>query len=223
VKRPRRDAEFPVTMNDTDRREAARVHVQLEVEIAQDGRRERLPSLDVSPHGIFLRTAEPWPLHAVVDVTVPLPDGPLQARATVVRTRPTGALRLGEAPGMGLQFAPLPPPDRARWEAFCASLPPGAERRRFARRPARLRVEVRGADDLRAFWTRNLSAGGLLFETDAPFAPDEELDLVFTHAALRITLRGKVVRREDERRVAVAFAAPDLEAFRRLIGDESAR
>jgi hypothetical protein len=204
-----------------DRRREARAAVSLEVEVRGGERHARLTTTDVSPHGVFLATPEPWPLHARVEVDLPLPEGALTFVATVVRTRRPELLREGETPGMGLQFEAMSAAEAERWAEFCAAQARAAERRGHDRRPARLRVAVRAetAADLVAFWTRNVSPGGALFETDAPFEPGQPLELVFTHpeSGARVTLAGRVVRREGPR-VAVAFDAPDVLAFRRLIG-----
>ncbi len=205
----------------SDRRREARAAVSLEVDVRGGDRQARLTTTDVSLHGVFLRTAEPWPLHGRLEAELRLPDGPLVVGATVVRTRRPELVREGETPGMGLQFDAMAPADGARWASFCAGQAPRSERRGHDRRPARLRVAVRAetADDLLAFWTRNVSPGGALFETDAPFEPGQPLELVFTHpdTGARVALAGRVVRREGAR-VAVAFDAPDVLAFRRLIG-----
>lgn len=215
-----------MTENTRDRRREARAAARVAVEVAGEGRRERLTTLDVSPRGVFVGTERPWPLHAPLELRLELPDGdPIAARGVVVRTRPPDDGRSGHEAGMGVQFAALSAEDQARWEAFCRRLATADDRRRFDRRPARLRVAVQAetAADLEAFWTRNISPGGALFETDAPFEPGMELEMLFTHpdTGARATIRGRVVRRDETgavARVAVEFDPPEVEAFRRLIG-----
>lgn len=212
-----------------DRRRVPRTPVTFEVDLRSGVRSQRLTTVDVSARGVFLRTAEPWALHTAVLARVHLPEGPpLEVAAVVVRTRSPAALRPGEAPGMGLQFVELPPADRERWAAACVAHAPASDRRHWPRRGARIRVELRAesASELLRLWTRNLSRGGVLLDTDAPFPAGEAVELVFTHpeTGAHAVVFGRVVRRDPNdrgARLAIAFDAPDGASARRLCGDDT--
>lgn len=89
---------------------------------------------DASYRGVFVLTAAPLRLRALVRVRLTLPDGPLAVHAVVVNVVPAGE---GRSAGAGISFFGLAGEAQRRWETFIddqyvagldvhhASAPPG--------------------------------------------------------------------------------------------------
>jgi hypothetical protein len=101
--------------------------------------RDAVPAFtsDVSYRGIFLQTAEPPPLRALLRLRLQLPTREIQAHAMAVHVNDgTG----GRARGVGLLFWGLAGPERKAWDAFVRELssaarPPGRAANTFASAP----------------------------------------------------------------------------------------
>jgi len=71
---------------------------------------------DVARGGIFVATYRRFPVGAVADLELSMPDGPLTARGVVCWVRDPSEGVLG---GIGLRITELAASDRARIERFC--------------------------------------------------------------------------------------------------------
>jgi uncharacterized protein (TIGR02266 family) len=91
-----------------EQRRTPRVPVRTRVEIEEGVPQRHLMSVNISEGGIYLRTPDPLPEHAVLHLAfaLPLDTTVVRAAGRVVRTAPIDD-RLEAEPGMGLQFTDI--------------------------------------------------------------------------------------------------------------------
>ena len=104
-----------------DRRQEARLKKQIPCELVAQGQRQRALVLDVSAHGLFVRTTTVMDPGAQVGVELQLPGHKekVELRAVVARSyRVPPHLALVAAPGVGLRITSAPP----EYDEFVAGL-----------------------------------------------------------------------------------------------------
>jgi uncharacterized protein (TIGR02266 family) len=195
----------PAVERRKDRRHPYRVRLVL----TRGGQELVAQTEDVSFAGIFIRMDTPIPARQLVRLRLTLPpDGDLlSVMGMVARHFPA---RDDLPPGVGIQFYSLGAAERRRWDQFIrlviagrpvepppppASLPappvlpaepvepvaPDPIRRHFPRYAAALQVRLHSVDDLRTLYTRNVSKGGLFFDTTQDLAEGTSLKVSVIH------------------------------------------
>ncbi len=104
-----------------DRRQEARLKKQIPCELVAQGQRQRALVLDVSAHGLFVRTTTVMDPGTQVGVELQLPGHKekVELRAVVARSyRVPPHLALVAAPGVGLRITSAPP----EYDEFVAGL-----------------------------------------------------------------------------------------------------
>jgi len=107
--RPAMTGEFH---GETERRARLRAQVHIDAELRASGTSLAVQTLDLSGHGVFVRTARPLPVGSMVQVVLRRGPqrNPLVLAAEVVRI---GTPREGRAPGLGLRFTGVTAIDEA--------------------------------------------------------------------------------------------------------------
>jgi Tfp pilus assembly protein PilZ len=185
----------PAVERRKDRRHPCRVRLVL----TRGGQELVAQTEDVSFAGIFIRTDTPIPARQLVRLRLTLPpDGDeLSVMGMVARHFPA---RDDLPPGVGIQFYSLGAAERRRWDQFIrfvttgkpaaparAAAPavpavvPEPVRRRFPRYAACLQVRLGSVDDLKLLYTRNLSGGGLFFDTAQDLAEGTSMKVSVIH------------------------------------------
>jgi len=93
-----------------DQRRSRRFRQQVEVDVIDRHGTRRGRAIDVARHGLFVAVVDPPHNRHLVQLVLHLPDGPLQASATVSRTLP--------GQGVGLSLFSLSSDAKRRWDAF---------------------------------------------------------------------------------------------------------
>jgi Tfp pilus assembly protein PilF len=209
-----------------ERRRFSRHMCALPVELEERGQSIRMVTADISRHGAFLLTDSPRHTTELLRLRFDLGDhGHIEVMAQVARhvppseDSPTGT-------GMGVDFFTLSGEAKERWDVFVEDLSAQHDptpsvgrdqtwrpvRRRHARHRSCFLVRVREKDGLRAFYTRDIGAGGMFLSTPTPDDTEREIDvvLVHPHSEQEYPLTARVVRvansdSSPERGVAVAF------------------
>jgi hypothetical protein len=101
-----------------DQRRSPRFRHELLVELHEKQRTRKLYALDVGRHGLFLATDDPPHERHLVQLTVHLPEGPIRAAASVMRTIKGRA----DVDGVGVQFFALSGIAKQRWDDFIFAL-----------------------------------------------------------------------------------------------------
>jgi len=124
----------------------------------------------------FVASAAPEPV---------APPAPQAVSAASAAPEPVAPPAPAVAPGTGLALAPEP------------STEPEPVRRSFPRYAAALQVQLHSVDDLRTFYTRNVSKGGLFLATTLPVAEGTTLKVSVVHPRTQeqFTLQAVVRRR----------------------------
>jgi uncharacterized protein (TIGR02266 family) len=182
----------PAVERRKDRRHPYRVRLTL----TRGGQELVAQTEDVSFTGIFIRMDTPLPTRQLVRLRLVLPpDGDeLSVMGMVARHFPATA---DLPPGVGIQFYSLGIAERRRWDQFIrlvtqgrageatpAPAPPAAPepvRRHYPRYAAALQVRLHSVDDLRLLYTRNVSKGGLFFDTTQDLAEGTSLKVSVIH------------------------------------------
>lgn len=202
---------------------------------------------NVSRSGLFVRCDVTGTLRQLVLLETDLPFGlgALEAHGMVVHVVPPG---VGGAPGMGLALYGLDHVRRKQWDSFIDEVqrrvpqsrssalvayrvdaaPPEPIRRRFERFDVVLEVQVELVDELVTMYTRDISRGGMLLQTEFPLRVDDGFVLRVVHPRTRDSLNVPcVVRRVVDdlgfRGVGVEFLDLDDQAraiFWAFIGAE---
>lgn len=107
-----------------DRRATPRYAARFAVRFGSVDAFRREYATNISAGGLFIRTAEPPPMDALVDVALELPGGaPVEGKAVVVhRVTAEEAAQRGAEPGIGVQFVQGDDGFRQRIDQFVASL-----------------------------------------------------------------------------------------------------
>ena len=208
-----------------ERRRDRRYPYRVKLVLTRNGKELVARTEDVSFTGIFYRTDTPIPERQLVRLRLTLPSegGDFTVMGMVARNVPA---RAGLPPGVGIQFYALSVADRRRWTAFIRfvasaapepvappapavapgtglalapepSTEPEPVRRSFPRYAAALQVQLHSVDDLRTFYTRNVSKGGLFLATTLPVAEGTTLKVSVVHPRTQeqFTLQAVVRRR----------------------------
>ncbi|MDX9723476.1 MAG: PilZ domain-containing protein [Myxococcota bacterium] len=204
-----------------DRREAARIAVEIPVIVTDGAKTSRFLALDVSRKGMFIKSDAPSPMRRILRLSLPMPDGSadLQVLALVVhRVSVEQALTRGVAPGMGVHLYGVGPVAKQRWEAYLETLasmsggassarlvtkypgppPIDAVKRRYERFHLELEAQLIG-DELESARTIDVSAGGTLLSSSRALELGSKLDLILLHpqGETRFTANARVARVVD--------------------------
>lgn len=234
----------PAMGGGAERRRDRRHPCRIRLVVTRSGHDQAVVTEDVSFTGLFFRTDTPIAERQLVRLRLELPDGQeLAVMGMVARNVPA---RGGLPPGIGIQFYALAPAERKRWFAFVRSAasapavavavagpavvsPPVTEavRRQFPRHPAALKVLLHSIDDLRTFYTRNVSKGGLFISTtlEIPEGTALKVSVIHPKSQERFTLMAVVRRRATagDPGLGLEFAALDehrREEFYEFISSE---
>jgi uncharacterized protein (TIGR02266 family) len=112
-----------------ERRVLRRYPVKLVVRFGTLDQLRKEHATNISAGGMFIKTDQPPPMDATVQVTIDLPGGgrPVEAKATVVhRVTPEEARARGVEPGVGVQFVESDDRFRERIDEIIASAAKGA-------------------------------------------------------------------------------------------------
>ncbi len=121
----------------------------------------------------------------LVSAERPVPATIPSATIPPVATRPA-AVPAASAPPAAVPPVPPPAPPVADWDLeetveVEIEPPPEPIRRSFPRYAASLQVRLHSVDDLRLLYTRNVSKGGLYFDTSQDFAEGTALKVTVIH------------------------------------------
>ena len=174
-----------VSKGGVERRRDRRYPFRLPLVLSRNAQELAVQTEDVSFTGIFFRTDTPIPERQLVKLRLSLrPDEePLAVMGMVARNVPA---RGGLPPGIGIRFYALATADRKRWIHYVREVaakaapapavaparpvrvlppplphPPEPVRRQYPRHAMVLEVLLHSVDDLRTFYSRNVSKGGL--------------------------------------------------------------
>lgn len=230
--------------SDRDRRYS----IQLGVELGLGRKMLSVFTDNVGPRGLFVRSDICGQLRQLVELRVELAFamGTLDAHGMIAHVVPPGTV--GSVPGMGIAFYGLDTIRRAQWGAFIDAVrervprtrsralvayptedrPPEPIRRRFERFRLVLEVQVMLLDELVTMYTRDISRGGMLLQTDCNLEAGDGIVLRIRHPRNGDTLSvpcevRRVVDEPDFRGVGVEFLDLDDEArsiFWAFIGAE---
>jgi uncharacterized protein (TIGR02266 family) len=238
-----------------DRRRDRRYPCRVPLALSRNGQELAAQTEDVSFTGIFFRTDTPIPERQLVKLRLSLPPGgePLAVMGMVARNVPS---RDGLPPGIGIQFYALAVADRRRWVQFVRAIAPAAPnlveparplavvppapavppplppppepvRRKYPRHAVALQVLLHSVDDLRTFYTRNVSSGGLFVATtlEVPEGTVMKVSVIHPKSHERFTLEAVVRRRgaAGDPGLGLEFAALDearREEFQEFITSE---
>jgi hypothetical protein len=235
-------------MGGAENRREPRYAVRLPATLLR-GKREpvRLETVDVSVHGLYLRTAEPPPMRQLVKVELRLPpDGRaivLHGMIVFVRKEPEGDVPAG----VGLSLVGLDGALLSAWDDFVRSLSPRhsgslrrleeaalaetqrPDRRRLERRGNELRLVFRSVGDLVALADGEVAEPERFVATDMPLPVGMRLTVLLEHPATHATfaldaLVRRRAREEGINGVALDFAALDAArrgAFIAFVSDDA--
>lgn len=123
-----------------DQRRSPRIRHELLVELHEKQGTRRLHAVDVARHGLFLATDDPPHERHLVQLTVHLPQGPIKAAASVMRTLKHD----NHVDGVGVQFFALSGDAKQRWDDFIFALQRTTPSRGVTRPPALSPAASRG-------------------------------------------------------------------------------
>lgn len=191
-----------------DARRSRRFRTRLEADLAQGTTVQRVYSVDVSRHGVFLATPNPPRERFLVRVTLHLPDGPLEANGFVSRRVPPSDTVL---PGVGLQFFAMAEPTRRRWEQYITWLSGSGVASDVDDGFATFVIKLPDVEKLRDLVDRALRSSNLYIMTPLlrPVGSAVAVVLVHPESQAEFVLKGKVarVRVEQPRGLEVAADA----------------
>lgn len=209
-----------------ERRRFSRHACTLPVELEERGQSVRMVTADISRHGAFVLTDSPRRASELLRLRFDLGDhGHIEVTAQVAWHVPASD-DASTGPGMGVDFFTLSGEAKERWDDFVEDLslqdqaaPSGDQdltwqpvRRRHSRHRSCFLVRLREKEGLRAFYTRDIGAGGMFLSTPTPDDTEREVDVVLVHpqSEQEYPLTAQVVRvanseSSPERGVAIAF------------------
>src|SRR5262249_13509269 len=107
-----------MTLPPREQRKSQRHRCRLPVDLSLHGRVRRMYTFDVSRHGLFVETPEIVRERFLVQTSIQLPDGPLNATSSVSRrVGPEASVQ-----GLGLQLFAISLAAKERWDRFVHSL-----------------------------------------------------------------------------------------------------
>jgi hypothetical protein len=186
-----------------EQRRSKRFRTSLVVELKHGSKVQKVHTIDVSRHGLFVETPDPPSERFLVQLVIHLPEGPLPATAFVSRR----VLDDGQhVPGAGLQLFALAAASKTRWDQFVFSLAGlenrlgqlAAEDRAKERSPnvATFLIKLRDTPRLAEFYEKNVRAGGLFMATPLIKESGADVALIIIHpiSEQEFLLMGKVER-----------------------------
>lgn len=240
-----------VSKGGSERRRDRRYPFRLPLVLSRNGQELAVQTEDVSFTGIFFRTDTPIPERQLVKLRLALrlDEEPLAVMGMVARNVPA---RGGLPPGIGIQFYALATADRKRWIHYVREVaakaapapavaparpvrvlppplphPPEPVRRQYPRHAMVLEVLLHSVDDLRTFYSRNVSKGGLFVATTLEVLEGTVMKVSIIHPRSRERFRLQaVVRRRvtaGDAGLGLEFAAIDdgrREEFQEFIASE---
>lgn len=202
-----------------ERRKHQRIDCAIPVTLQEGSRSRDLLTGNVSRHGAYLLTDTPSSQRQLIKLTFMIPGSePVDLMAVVAHCTSVEQGTEAKPPGMGLEFFAMSSEAKTGWEAFITSLEldptlagrvsqvpapaedPAPVRRRHPRRVACFLVQVREQQDLRDFYTKDISLGGVFLRVPDPAAVRKYLQLIMIHPATQeeFHLTGEVVRMHAE-------------------------
>ncbi|OGQ95723.1 MAG: hypothetical protein A2284_14285 [Deltaproteobacteria bacterium RIFOXYA12_FULL_61_11] len=153
-------------------------------------RRER--TFDISRSGVFVLTENPMPRNARPTFLLALDEdqAKYRCRGEVVRHG-----RQKDKDGMGLRFLDIPDELLSLIDHRSGDTQRLAEHRKAPRHEFRVKVQFASLNDFAVEYTKNLSKGGLFFETGADCIKDQLIPFTLVLPGLNLELQctGKVV------------------------------
>jgi hypothetical protein len=218
----------------TDQRRSRRYRQALRVDLVDKLGARSGSAVDVARHGLFVAIVEPPHNRHLVQLTLHLPDGPLQAAATVARVLP--------GQGVGLALFALSADAKRRWDTFIAVAQQHDQsdpRRTFASLPTSsssssspspspsqlpsFLVRLKTVDRLREYLQNHVAVGGTVLYT--PVLPPQgswvQLIIVHPRTQAEYPLFGVIHRAivTPPKHLDILFSGVDLEGFARFIED----
>jgi Tfp pilus assembly protein PilZ len=192
----------PTSRTPQDQRRSRRYPATLVIDLKHGSKVERLKTVDVSRHGLFVATERAPNERFLVQLTIHLPDGQLPATAFVSRS-----VRKGDrqAAGVGLQLFALAAASKQRWDQYIFHLA-GVKPSSAAKEPQKKRegppdaatflIKLRDKARLVEFYRKNVRAGGFYLATPVIKEAGAQIVLILIHPETEqeLTLLGKVVR-----------------------------
>ncbi len=206
-----------------EQRRSRRFRHALDVDIVDRGGVRRGRAVDVARHGLFVAVVDAPRNRHLVQLVIHLPDGPMQAAATVMRTLP--------GQGVGLSLFALSSETKHRWDAFIAhasqhapSVPmPTLPTTTLNRRPdvPSFVVKLRTVERLRDYLQAHVAVGGTVLFTPVLPPAGSIVSLLVVHPVTEaeFPLPGKVHRAvaEAPKRLEILFQQVDVAAFSRFV------
>ncbi len=107
-----------------EKRRSPRFEIELPVTLQIKKEQFQLKTLDVSRHGVFLKTDTPRPLRELISLKIELPEsfGHLEVLGSVIRSRLPDQSKKDDPAGMAVQFFALGGSAKDLWNKFFLSL-----------------------------------------------------------------------------------------------------
>lgn len=215
----------------SDLRRSRRFREALRVDIVDKRGTRTGTAVDVARHGLFVAIVDPPHNRHLVQLTLHLPDGPLQAAATVARVLP--------GQGVGLALFALSADAKRRWDAFIAlaqqhelaqtSRPPTSP---FMPAPSpspspsqlpSFLVRLKTIERLREYLQNHVAVGGTVLYTPVLLPQGSGVQLIVVHPRTwaEYPLYGVIHRAvaTPPKHLEILFSGVDVEAFARYIED----
>lgn len=220
----------------TDQRRSRRYRQALRVDLVDKRGRRTGTAVDVARHGLFIAIVDPPHNRHLVQLTLHLPDGPMQAAATVARVLP--------GQGVGLALFALSAEAKRRWDAFIAlaqqqdqsdptrtlaSLPTSKSSSSstslaptVSHLPSFL-VRLKTIERLREYLQNHVAVGGTVLYTPVlpPQGSGVQLIIVHPRTWAEYPLYGVIHRAiaTPPKHLEILFSGVDLDGFARYIED----
>jgi Tfp pilus assembly protein PilZ len=190
----------------------------------------RLYTENISRGGAFVVTDGAKAERQLLNLSIELPEGPIEVLAMVAWRSPAEGKAAKRLPGMGINFFALAKNARDQWDRFVLELeaqtrsaaaapapPPRARsmtpiRRRHPRHTSRFLVRLQDRAEMRELYTYDISAGGMFLQTQQLEEEGQRVKAVLVHPDTKaeFPLPGNVVRiangpDPEERGIAVQF------------------
>ena len=217
----------------TEQRRSSRFRQSVDVDLIDKRGARRGRAIDIARHGLFVAIVDPPHNRHLVQLVLHLPDGPLQAAATVSRTL--------AGQGVGLQLFALSSEAKRRWDAFIAytqhrlDAPPqqtaGASQpstpaptsfdlSALSSTPAFV-VKLKTMERLRDYLQSHVAAGGTVLFTPVLPVAGTRVQLLVVHplTEAEFPLVGRVHRAVTDapKRLEILFEHTDMIAFARFV------
>jgi hypothetical protein len=214
-----------------DLRRSRRYRQALRVDVVDKRGTRTGTAVDVARHGLFVAIVDPPHNRHLVQLTLHLPDGPLQAAATVARVLP--------GQGVGLALFALSADAKRRWDAFIA-LAQQHEQAHTSRPPTSpfmpslspspspsqlpsFLVRLKTIERLREYLQNHVAVGGTVLYTPVlpPQGSGVQLIVVHPRTWAEYPLYGVIHRAvaTPPKHLEILFSGVDVEAFARYIED----